>query len=493
MAKREPAQDGAYPYQASLQRKRGPEIYFCSGTIIKPQWILTAALCFEGYRKSSNELSVGVGNNDITLGTTYPVEKIILHENFNETSLDNNIALVKLTSELTFDSNVSSIDLASKETEPGTNCTLTGWGPYTSNRRFPDQLQVTYLDTISLDECRKALMSYPNSAITDRQLCGERDEPFGPCQQEAGGPLAADNEVVGAILEQTRDPETKIVGGEKARAGTFPYQVSLRKNDTKEFHFCGGSIIRPMWIMTAAHCTFDVNAKDMTVVAGSIKLSSGGERYKVKQIMNHEDYDNSTFANDIALLKVDEMTYNANVSAIALPDRNTPGYRKGIVTGWGNEQKGNNNRPDNLKLLTSYTITVDTCQLRLEGIGIPVTDKQICTISSGTTGACQYYDDVPDKLQVLYLKTVSVEQCRKDIMVNNRPSNLPITDDNVCASKEEGAGACRGDSGGPLVANNTQIGVVSWGKFICGQGVPEVYAGVYEFRDWILSHIDKDE
>lgn len=46
-------------------------------------------------------------------------------------------------------------------------------------------------------------------------------------------------------------PESKIVGGDNASPGQFPYQVSLRKNKS---HFCGGSIIDSRTILTAAHC-----------------------------------------------------------------------------------------------------------------------------------------------------------------------------------------------------------------------------------------------
>ncbi|CAG4926738.1 unnamed protein product [Colias eurytheme] len=196
---RKTAEDGAYPYQASLQRITAPAFYFCSGTIISTEWILTAAFCFDSSRSSSKEIAVGVGSINLSRATLYPVEKIIIHENFNETSLDNNIALVKLASELILNSNVAPIDLASMDTPPGTNCTLTGWGSYSSNPRNRDDLQVAYLDTISLDQCRKEKGGYTYFSITERQLCGERNEQRGVCQVEAGGPLAANDEVVGII------------------------------------------------------------------------------------------------------------------------------------------------------------------------------------------------------------------------------------------------------------------------------------------------------
>lgn len=96
------------------------------------------------------------------------------------------------------------------------------------------------------------------------------------------------------------DIESRIVGGSKAADNAFPYQVSLRTNNQ---HFCGGSVISKLSILTAAHCIYG-NNNPMTAVVGTNKLSSNGVAYQVVQAMYHQAYDPQTTINDVAVLRV---------------------------------------------------------------------------------------------------------------------------------------------------------------------------------------------
>ena len=70
----------------------------------------------------------------------------------------------------------------------------------------------------------------------------------------------------------TRVMGTRIVGGTNAKPGTWPWQVTMDyKGHTATTHWCGGSIIAPQWIVSAAHCfAYSLDPAQYTVVAGNL-------------------------------------------------------------------------------------------------------------------------------------------------------------------------------------------------------------------------------
>ncbi|PIO35919.1 hypothetical protein AB205_0201160, partial [Aquarana catesbeiana] len=110
---------------------------------------------------------------------------------------------------------------------------------------------------------------------------------------------------------------TRVVNGENAVSGSWPWQVSLQ--DYTGMHYCGGSVINNLWVVTAAHCPVRSFHR---VVLGEFDLYSNAEPIQVKSIgrfFRHPQYNAQTAENDIALIKLSSpATLNDRVSPVCL-------------------------------------------------------------------------------------------------------------------------------------------------------------------------------
>ncbi|EPY85068.1 chymotrypsinogen B precursor [Camelus ferus] len=129
---------------------------------------------------------------------------------------------------------------------------------------------------------------------------------------------------------------SRIINGEDAVPGSWPWQVSLQ--DSTGFHFCGGSLISEDWVVTAAHC--GVTTSDV-VVAGEFDQGSDAEDIQVltiAKVFKNPNFSLLTVLNDITLLKLSTPArFSQTVSAVCLPsaDDDFPAGMQCATTGWG--------------------------------------------------------------------------------------------------------------------------------------------------------------
>ena len=283
-------------------------------------------------------------------------------------------------------------------------------------------------------------------------------------------PLSADDGTSRAASENF----TRIVGGAAAKAGSWPWQVALvrpqRSGDTRTRQFCGGSVIAPRWVLTAAHCVDDEAPDDLQVLVGTRDLNRGGRRIDVQAIRMHEDYSNVGDGNDIALLK---LARPADVPAVGIAsekrtsDLAAPGTMA-TVTGWGLL------RP--LSCKEGVKAGAYRCRTRDGKRGHRV---------DGLTGRPVDPSDVrTTRLMELEMPLVGEATCREAY------PRAAIDRRTLCAGRRRGGkDSCQGDSGGPLVVRDgkdwVQAGIVSWGAGCAKPGKYGVYTGVGAFADWI--------
>ncbi|EDO37083.1 predicted protein [Nematostella vectensis] len=187
------AKQGDWPWQAQLRSTSG--FPFCGGSLIHPQWVLTATHCVSSRRPTDLNIRLGAHNRRANLGMEQDikVEKIIMHPGYRKpVGLAHDIALIKLLKPANLNRHVNLVCLPDAVPAPtdGTRCWITGWGRLASGGTAPDILQQASVPVVSRARCEKA---YPGK-IHDSMLCAGLDQGgIDTCQGDSGGPMVCES------------------------------------------------------------------------------------------------------------------------------------------------------------------------------------------------------------------------------------------------------------------------------------------------------------
>lgn len=215
-----PAKAGKFPYQVRLYASREDEKGFCGGSIIDPQWILTAGHCLvdgsekEGPQSPIERVFVGYGSTDRTATTKVESAAIFVHPLYLEKALagGGDIALIKLSEPIPEPLAVTIADPDSEKTlvTRGVKATVTGWGAIwdpedkevvallskiepqanvTEKLRFPIKLHEANIHVMDREECR-AIYEPSEVRIADSEICALKPRSVSnSCYGDSGGPL----------------------------------------------------------------------------------------------------------------------------------------------------------------------------------------------------------------------------------------------------------------------------------------------------------------
>lgn len=244
--------------------------------------------------------------------------------------------------------------------------------------------------------------------------------------------------VASTFVAQASRVNGLIVGGDKVQPGAYPFMVSMHSSSYRG-HFCGGSLIAPSWVLTAAHCVSGGAPSKIYLGLQSQDRLGEGVSYSVKKVYSHPKYAKMDY--DFALIELASPV--ANYAPIALNAEEIPisdiesEWTQSTTMGWGTLKEG------------SGKISVDLME-----VSVPLRSQAQCL------------KGYPGK----------------------------ISDRMICAGLDGGGkDSCQGDSGGPLIVKDNVLnryvlaGVVSWGEGCARANRFGVYSKVNSVIDWIRS------
>jgi secreted trypsin-like serine protease len=243
-------------------------------------------------------------------------------------------------------------------------------------------------------------------------------------------------------------------------------QYLAERTPEERAHACGGAIIAPNLVLTAAHCVATGRFlgenitrifTDRRIRVGSLRMGKGGETRAIIGVAVHSGYSGagSGLPNDIALLMV-KSDERIRLGARPLPIASEAAATGSTVTGlgWGYTQ----------------------------------------AVAPGANVMMSTSDELqrnPNILQQASLEVLGAPKCQKKLPGRIKPGMIClVTPRAIEARGGPSTFSCRGDSGGPLVRDygnggEELVGLTSW-SLGCGyQGTPSVYTDVVKFRRWI--------